>query len=129
MAPRTLLGVVVLAAGLGVACSQPLTVDTLQLGRRLNADNSVAEPTTTFKPNETIYVSALNNARGDGTIRVRWYYGSQLLSDREKRVSFKGAGATEFNLQSAGNFPPGDYSVEVEVDGQPVGKRNFTVAK
>lgn len=129
MAPRKLLGAVLLAAGLGVACSQPLQVETLQLGRSLNADNSVAEPTTTFKPNETIYVSALNAARGEGTIRVRWYYRSQLLSDREKRVSFKGAGATEFNLQSAGNFPPGDYSVEVEVDGQSVGKRNFTVAK
>ena len=104
-------------------------METLQLGRSLNEDNSVAEPTTTFKPNETIYVSALNPARGDGTIRVRWYYGSQLLSDREKQVSFKGAGATEFNLQSAGNFPPGDYSVEVDVDGQTVGKRNFTISK
>lgn len=124
-----LLGAVLLAAGFGVACSQPLQVETLQLGRRLNADNSVAEPTTTFKPNETIYVSALNASRGEGTIRVRWYYGTQLLSDREKRVSFKGAGATEFNMQSAGNFPPGDYSVEVDVDGKPVGKRNFTVAK
>ncbi len=111
------------------ACSQPLTSRRSQLGRSLNADNSVAEPTTTFKPNETIYVSALNPGRGDGTIRVKWYFGTQLLSDREKRVSFKGAGATEFNLQSAGNFPPGDYSVEVEVDGQSVGKRNFTVAK
>ena len=111
------------------ACSQPLTVETIQLGRSLNADQSVAEPTTTFKPNETIYVSALNPARGDGTIRVKWYYGTQLLSDREKHVSFKGAGATEFNLQSAASFPPGDYSVEVEVDGQSVGKRNFTVSK
>jgi hypothetical protein len=121
-------GAALVTAALTAACSQPLTVETLQLGRSLNADNSVAEPTTTFKPNETIYVSALNPARGEGTIRVRWYYGMQLLSDREKRVSFKGAGATEFNLQSAANFPPGDYSVEVEVDGQSVGKRNFTVS-
>src|SRR5262245_50208104 len=118
-----------LAAALTVACSGPLTVETLQLGRSLNADNSVADPTTTFKPNETIYVSALNAGRGSGTIRVRWYYGTQLLSEREKSVSFQGSGATEFNLQSAGNFPPGDYSVEVEVDGQSVGKRNFTVTK
>jgi hypothetical protein len=129
MARLTSFGTVLVMAALTVACSQPLQVETLQLGRSLNADNSVAEPTTTFKPNETIYVSALNAARGDGTIRVKWYYGTQLLSDREKVVSFKGAGATEFSLQSAGNFPPGDYSVEVEVDGQPVGKRNFTVSK
>jgi TRAP-type C4-dicarboxylate transport system substrate-binding protein len=122
------LGAALLTAVLAAACSQPLHVETLQLGRSLNADNSVAEPTTTFKPNETVYVSALNAERGDGTIRVKWYYGTQLLSDREKQVSFKGAGATEFNLQSAGNFPPGDYSVEVEVNGAPVGKRNFTIA-
>ena len=123
------LGAALLTAVLATACSEPLKVETLQLGRSLNTDNSVAEPTTTFKPNETVYVSALNPARGDGTIRVKWYYGTQLLSDREKQVSFKGAGATEFNLQSAGNFPPGDYSVEVEVNGTAVGKRNVTVSK
>jgi hypothetical protein len=123
------LAAVVVAAALAAGCSEPLKIETLQLGRSLNADQSVAEPTTTFKPNETIYVSALNPSRGAGTIRVKWYYGTQLLSDREKQVSFQGAGATEFNLQSAGNFPPGDYSVEVEVDGQSVGKRNFTVSK
>ena len=128
MARLPTLGAAILTVALA-ACSQPLTVETIQLGRSLNADQSVAEPTTTFKPNETIYVAALNPARGDGTIRVKWYYGTQLLSDREKKVSFKGAGATEFNLQSAANFPPGDYSVEVEVDGQSVGKRNFTVSK
>ena len=128
MARLPTLGAAILTAAL-VACSQPLTVETIQLGRSLNADQSVAEPTTTFKPNETIYVSALNPARGDGTIRVKWYFGTQLLSESEKHVSFKGAGATEFNLQSAANFPPGDYSVEVEVDGQSVGKRNFTVTK
>jgi TRAP-type C4-dicarboxylate transport system substrate-binding protein len=122
------VGLVVAAAALAAGCSEPLKVETIQIGRALNADQSVAQPTTTFKPNETIYVSALNAGRGQGTIRVRWYYGSQLLSDREKQVSFQGAGATEFNLQSAGNFPPGDYSVEVLVDGQSVGRRNFTVA-
>jgi hypothetical protein len=129
MARLPILGAAIVTAALAAACSQPLTVETIQLGRSLNADQSVAELTTAFKPNETIYVSALNPARGDGTIRVKWYFGTQLLSEAEKRVSFKGAGATEFNLQSAGPFPPGDYSVEVEVDGQPVGKRNFTVTK
>src|SRR5262245_51246725 len=128
MVRMTRLGVLLLAS-LAAGCSGPLTVETLQLGRALNADNSVADPTTTFKPNETIYVAALNAGRGSGTIKVRWFYGSQLLSEREKSVSFQGSGATEFNLQSAGNFPPGDYSVEVEVDGQSVGKRNFTVSK
>ena len=85
----TRLPLVIVAAALAAACSEPLKVETLQLGRSLNEDKSIAEPTTTFKPNETVYVSALNPARGEGTVRVRWYYGSQLLSDREKHVSFQ----------------------------------------
>lgn len=123
------LAAAALAATLTVACSQPLKVDTIQLGRSLNADNSVASQTSTFKPNETVYVSALNNARGQGTVAVRWYMGSQLLSEREKTVKFSGAGATEFNISSATGFPEGDYSVEVLVDGASVGRRNFNVRK
>ncbi len=110
------------------ACSQPLTVGTIQLGRSLNADNSVASQTATFKPGETVYVAALNPARGEGTVSVKWYFGSQLLSERSKQVSFKGAGATEFHLQSTAGFPVGDYSVEVLLNGQSAGRRNFNVA-
>lgn len=118
-----------LAAAVTTACSPPITVDTIQLGRSLNADQSVASQTTTFKPNETVYVSALNNARGRGTVKVRWMMGTQLLSEREKTVKFAGAGATEFNISSAGGFPEGDYSVEVFVDGVSVGTRKFDVRK
>ncbi len=89
----------------------------------------VASQTTTFAPNETVYVSVLNPEWGDGTIGVKWYFGTQMLSERSKEVSFKGPGATEFNLQSATGFPVGDYSVEVFLDGQSVGRRNFNVAK
>ena len=112
-----------------MACSQPITVGTIQLGRSLNVDNSVASQTSTFKPKETVYVSVLNPERGQGTIGVKWYFGTQTLSERSKPVSFQGAGATEFHLQSATGFPLGDYTVEVLLDGQPVGRRNFNVVE
>ena len=123
------LAAAVVAAVALTGCSQPITVDTIQLGRSLNADQSIASQTTTFKPGETVYVSALNSARGEGTISVRWYMGQQLLSEREKRVSFQGAGATEFNISSATGFPIGDYSVEVIVNGASIGTRKFNVSK
>lgn len=112
-----------------MACSQPLTVSTIQVGRSLNEDSSISSLTTTFKPNETVYVAVLNPDRGEGTIGVKWYYGTQLLSEREKPVKFKGSGATEFNLQSAAGFPLGDYSVEVFLNGTSAGRRNFNVVK
>lgn len=120
----------VLALAVTVAgCSPPITVNTIQLGRSLNVDQSIASQATTFKPNETIYVSALNNARGHGTVSVKWYYGTQMLSERSKQVKFQGAAATEFNISSATGFPEGDYTVEVFVDGTSVGKRSFNVRR
>ncbi len=127
---RFSLGLVVAAACLvAVGCSKPLEVGAIQLGRSLNTDNSVASQASTFRPNETVYVAILNPTRGEGELGVKWYFGAQMLSERSKAVKFKGAGATEFHLQSTTGFPVGDYSVEVLLNGQPAGRRNFNVAK
>ena len=112
-----------------VACGPrgPLHVDTIQLGRSLNPDNSVANHTITFKPLDTMYVSVLTTEKGKGTIGVRWMYLGRLVSEPSKEVSYKGPAATEFHIQNSSGFPPGDYSVEVFLDGRSVGKRDYRV--
>jgi hypothetical protein len=121
-----------LAAGIiavSAACGpdEPLKVDTIQLGRSLNPDNSVASHTSTFKPNETVYVAILTTAPGAGTVGVRWIYQGKVIDEPQRQVSYREARATEFHLVNAGGFPPGAYSVEVFIDGKPVGSRNFRV--
>jgi hypothetical protein len=121
-----------LAAGTIVfitACGpdEPLRVDTIQLGRSLNPDNSVAAHTSTFKPNETVYVAVLTTAAGAGTVGVRWIYQGKVIDEPQRQVSYREARATEFHLVNSGGFPPGAYSVEVFIDGKPVGSRNFRV--
>jgi outer membrane usher protein FimD/PapC len=45
-----------------------------------------------------------------------------------KDVSYTREGATEFHMQSpSGGFPPGEYRVELQVNGQSVGARDFKV--
>jgi hypothetical protein len=117
----------VAAAGCGP--SGPLTLQTIQLGRSLNPDNSVAEHTTTFRRNDTVYVAVLTAAPGRGTISVQWRYGGQLIDEPQKEVVYRDAAATSFNLVNSGGFPPGNYSVEVFIDGESVGTRNFNVEK
>ncbi len=112
-----------------VACrpSEPLKVTTIQLGRSLNSDDSVAGHTTTFKPAETIYASVINLAPGTGTVSARWVYAGQTVSEETKEVSFTREGATEFHLQSpSAGFPPGDYRVEFQVNGQAVGNEGVS---
>jgi len=116
------------AALLCAACGEgPIQVTNIQVGRSINPDGSVASPSTLFKFNETIYVAAQTTG-GSGTISVKWMYGSRVIDEPKKQVSFQGPGATEFHLQNSGGFPPGDYSVEVFVDGVSAGKRGFKVA-
>ena len=110
-----------------VACSGPLEVANIQIGRSLNQDGSVASITTRFKPSETIYV-AVQTGAGKGVIGVKWKFGDRVVAEPTKSVDYNtGPRSTEFHLQNSGGFPAGDYSVDVFIDGVQVGTRAFKV--
>ena len=111
----------------GCSPGVPLQITTLQLGRTLNPDNSVGTHTTRFKPDDTIYVSLLSEQPGEGTVTARWMFGGQLVSEATKEVSYLRPAATEFHLQNSGGFPAGQYRVDILINGQPAGSREFRV--
>jgi hypothetical protein len=117
--------VLVIIAVCLASCGSDLRVTSIQLGRSLNADDTVAAHTTTFRPDETVYAAVITAGTGSGTIGVRWTYAGRVVGEPKKEV--RGAGATEFHLQNAGGFPPGDYTVEAFLDGQSAGSRTFKV--
>jgi hypothetical protein len=125
VAVRALLIVTALIFTAG--CSGPLALANIQVGRSLNQDRSVASITTLFKPNETIYVAVQTTAAGKGTVSVKWKFGAQVIDEPSKKVDYDGPASTEFHLQNSGGFPPGDYSVDVFIDGVQVGTRAFKV--
>jgi hypothetical protein len=122
------LPVVILFAFL-VACGsgQPLGVASIQLGRSLNPDSTVASFTTRFAPGETVYVSVATTGVGSGTISVRWLYAGRVIDEPKKDVSYRVPATTEYHLQSPAGFPPGDYTAEVFLNGQSAGTRAFRV--
>jgi hypothetical protein len=110
-----------------VGCGSGLHVTSIQLGRSLNSDNTIASHTTTFKPDDTIYLSVAATGAGSGTMSVRWTYAGTLIDEPKKPVSSRNIVVTEFHLKSGDGFPPGAYAVEVFLDGKPVGKETFKV--
>ena len=120
---------VALVAALLAACtpSEPLNVTAVQTGKSLNSDNSVATHTTTFSPKDTMYVAVLTDARGSGTIVVRWSLGGRVINEVTKDVSYNDQAATEFHFQAADGFPVGEYTVDVLLDGMSVGTRRVRV--
>jgi hypothetical protein len=125
--PNVHLATVILCACVAACGSRPLNITTIQLGKTLNADQSVAEFTTIFAPHDTVHLSVLTSGGGSGTLSVRWTYGSSVVGESKKSVADRDFAATEFPLQSAGGFPPGQYSVEVFLDGRSVGTKTFKV--
>jgi hypothetical protein len=126
---RVLIAALPVALALVAACgpSEPLRITTLQLGKALNPDNSVGTHTTRFKPDDTVYVSLLSDDPGYGTVTVRWLLNGQVVSEAKRDVSYTRAAATEFHLQNSGGFPHGSYRVEILINGQPAGSREFRV--
>lgn len=116
------------ALGLVAACArEPLTVNTIQLGRGLNADKSVTSFTTRFNPTDTIYVAVLTENAGSGTLKARWLFGGRVVSEPERRIRTQGPTATEFHLNNNTGFSPGEYKVELFLDGAPIGAKSFRV--
>ena len=109
------------------ACRPALHVSTLQLGSKLNGDNTIGTHTTRFKPDDRIFAAVLTDQTGASTITARWTYNGQMVSEEDKKVAYKGAGATAFEFKSASAFPVGDYKVDILVDSQPVASREFRV--
>ena len=121
----TIASVCLAACGSG----QPLHVASIQLGRAVNADHTVSSFTTTFTPDESVYLSVLTTGVGSGTISVRWTYAGRVIDEPKKDVSYRIDAATDFRLQSAGGFPEGEYTADVFLNGQPAGTRTFKVEK
>jgi len=121
-----LTGLLLIAFTVGCA-NPPLSLANIQIGRSLNPDRSVASITTLFKPSETVYVSVQTAEAGSGVVGVKWMFGTQVIDEPTKQVSYDGPASTEFHLQNSGGFPAGDYSVEIFLDGVPVAKRTFKV--
>ena len=109
----------ILALG-AAACgpTEPLNVVGVQTGKSLNTDHSVGRHATSFRPQDTMYVSVLSNGRGAGTITVKWALAGIPVHEVTKKVSYNDQAATDFRFQAADGFPVGDYTIDVLIDGE-----------
>lgn len=121
------LTLVFVAACLAGCGGSSLRVTNIQIGRSVNADGTIADHTPTFASRDTIHLSVFTGGVGSGTLTVRWKYGTRVLDEAQRNVSYTDVAATDFKLQTVDGFPPGQYTAEVLLDGQPAGTKEFTV--
>ena len=135
---RALMGLL-LAAGLGAACSRPaasppatqdaVRVTDVDLGPGLGPDKRVTDKTDSFNPSQTIYVSVrTEGAAPSATLKARWtFQDGQVVQESSQTIAPTGAAVTEFHVSNPTGWPKGSYKVEVFLNGSSVETETFKV--
>jgi hypothetical protein len=104
-------------------------ITDVTLGRAVGADRAVTEATTTFEPNDTIYVSVrTSGTASSATLAARWTFeDGQVVDESSQTIAPTGTEVTEFHVSKPDGWPAGAYEVAISLDGVPVETQSFTV--
>lgn len=114
-------------AGSSVGDSK-LKVLAIEVGRGIGADKRVTAPAAAFAPADTIYTSVVTDGKvARATLSARWTHEGALLEETAQEIAPKGTAVSEFHVANPAGWAPGDYRVEILLDGRVVGDRPFRV--
>lgn len=104
-------------------------VTDVSLGRAIGGDKAITDKTDTFKPNDTIYASvATDGSALSATVRAKWTFeDGQVVNDSTRTLTPSKPERTEFHISKPDGWPAGKYKVEVFLDNQPAGTKDFAV--
>jgi hypothetical protein len=142
----TLTTVLALALLAGIACKKAappppapapapapiaaaVSVADITLGSALNADKTVTTAATTFKPTDTIYAAVKTDGTSTGaTLAAKWTFeDGQTVHQESVSIAPTGPAVTEFHINKPDGWPAGKYKVEISLNGNPAGSRDFEV--
>ena len=118
------------AAAPQAAAPQPaFRVTHVDLGNAIGPDKKVAAPSSTFRPNDTIYASVLSEGVApNAALGVRWTYeDGQVVNESTQSLATTGPAVTEFHIAKPDGWPAGKYQVQVSANGAPAETLQFTV--
>ena len=130
------LALIVVSAGCGRKADTGTTTTTagvrvtdVSIGRAIGGDKAITDTTDTFKPNDTIYASvATDGTAPSATLRAKWTFeDGQVVNDSTKTIVSNKAERTEFHISKPDGWPAGKYKVEVFLDNQSAGTKDFSV--
>ena len=105
-------------------------VTEVTLGRAIGGDKAVTDRTETFKPNDTIYASvATDGSAPSATLRAKWTFeDGQLVDESTRTIAPNNKERTEFHISKPTGWPAGKYKVEVFLNDQSAGMKDFAVS-
>lgn len=113
----------------GTTTGAAVRVTDVSIGRAIGGDKAITDKTDTFKPNDTIYASvATDGSAQSATVRAKWTFeDGQVVNDSTRTIAPNKAERTEFHISKPDGWPAGKYKVEVFLDNQSAGTKDFSV--
>jgi hypothetical protein len=104
-------------------------VTDVTLGRAIGGDKAVTDRAETFKPNDTIYASvATDGSAPSATLRAKWTFeDGQIVDESTRTIAPNNKERTEFHISKPSGWPAGKYKVEVFLNDQSAGMKDFDV--
>jgi hypothetical protein len=101
----------------------------LEVGRSLRADNHVADKSTRFQPNDTVYIVVVSKGTVSGAKMqvIMSYQTGAMVYDSTRVVDLKGPSTTVFQASNPSGWPPGKYQLRVVIAGQSYRTWDFEV--
>ena len=110
------------------AAPAAVSVTNVELGNAVGADQNVTTPGTSFAPTDTIYASVSTTGAGTAALAAKWtYQDGQTVHEESKSIAPAGPATTTFQISKPSGWPAGNYKVEISMNGQSVGSKEFTV--
>lgn len=101
----------------------------LEIGSRLDADGRVAQVQERFRPADTVQASLVTVGSAPAAmLEIEWRSADgRVLAADQRAIAPAGPAVHSFSRSVEGGWPPGQYAVEVRLDGESAGIRAFEV--
>ncbi|HEY0553411.1 MAG TPA: hypothetical protein VGG20_04040, partial [Thermoanaerobaculia bacterium] len=107
-------------------------VDSVDLGKAIDADKKITDAATTFSPKDSIYASVASEGTAPTVkLHAKWTFGDagQVVKEEDAVIHPTGPANTMFLLTKKTPWPVGKYHVEISADGVSSGVKDFEVKK
>jgi hypothetical protein len=103
------------------------TVNSVDLGNTIGADNKIATPNATFATKDPVYASVTTDGPNAGKLAAKWTFQDGQVVHEESKDIPAGPQVTQFQITKPDGWPVGKYKLEVMLDGAVVQTREFEV--
>lgn len=115
----------------GTTAASGVRVTDVSVGRAIGGDKAITDGTDKFRPNDTIYASvATAGASPSATLRAKWTFeDGQSVNESTQSIAPQKSERTEFHISKPDGWPAGKYKVEIFLNDQSAGTKNFEVQR